>query len=387
MTDGVRRLVGSLALALAAALVAPAAIAPPVAMASMGGVGPAPAPVSLGLANRFGILADTVPNTGLTVVDGDLGVSAGGAVTGFYPPGVVTGSILVGGDTVTQARAAVEAAYGDAAGRSADATLSGQDLAGMTLAPGVYRFGATAQLTGDVVLDGQGRPDPVFIFQIGTTLGSAAASRVLLTGGASACNVFWQVGSASTLGAATIFRGNLVASTAITVGAGSTVTGRLIARTGPVTIDSVAVSPPECGALEITDPAAGDFADRQVTGTAQTTTATLDPFSVTDSRGTGDGWHVTAQASRFTGAAHALPLGSLSMSGPQVTTGSASPPPTTAAGPLVIDDGPVTIASAAVGDGRGTYDFSATTLTLALPVDVYADAYRSTVTISVLNAP
>jgi hypothetical protein len=142
------------------------------------------------------------------------------------------------------------------------------------------------------------------------------------------------------------------------------------------------------GSLTISNPLAADFAGRNVTGADQTTTAALDAFSVSDLTGTGDGWHVTAQATTFTGANHALAAGSLSMSQPTVASpNTASPDPTIAAGAYTIDNGAVEIASADVDEGMGIYNFSATTLTLSLPADVYADAYASTVTISVVTAP
>lgn len=142
------------------------------------------------------------------------------------------------------------------------------------------------------------------------------------------------------------------------------------------------------GSLSITNPLAADFAGRSVTGVAQTTTAALDAFSVSDLTGSGAGWHVTAQASTFTGVGHNLAVGSLSLSQPTVASpDTTSADPTVAAGPYVIDNGAVAIASAALNTGMGEYDFSATTMTLALPADVYADEYASTVTISVITAP
>lgn len=142
------------------------------------------------------------------------------------------------------------------------------------------------------------------------------------------------------------------------------------------------------GSLSITNPLAADFAGRSITGVAQTTTAALDAFSVSDLRGSGAGWHTTAQASTFTGVSHNLAAGSLSMSQPTVAAnGTTSPNPTIGTGPYTIDNGAVSFASAALDAGMGTYDFSATTLTLALPANVFADVYASTVTVSVLTAP
>lgn len=144
------------------------------------------------------------------------------------------------------------------------------------------------------------------------------------------------------------------------------------------------------GSLSISEPLVADFAGRSVTGVAQTTTAALDAFSVSDLRGSGAGWHVTAQATEFDGAigTNVLAAGSLSMGQPSVASpDTTSADPTIAAGPYVIDNGAVPIASAALNAGMGEYDFAETILTLALPANVFADAYTSIVTISVVTAP
>jgi hypothetical protein len=108
---------------------------------------------------------------------------------------------------------------------------------------------------------------------------------------------------------------------------------------------------------------------------------------VSDARGTGAGWHVLAQAEQFTGpVGHPLVPGSLEMSAPSVT--GPSPHPTIVAGPYIIDlASPFQIASAPLGTGMGSYTFSATTLTLAIPSYAYAGTYISTITITVVSAP
>jgi hypothetical protein len=142
------------------------------------------------------------------------------------------------------------------------------------------------------------------------------------------------------------------------------------------------------GSLSVTTPAAADFEEKTITGVDQTTTAALAAFSVSDLRGLGLGWHVTAAATTFTAGAHSLAAGSLSMTQPTVASpGTLSPDPTVASGPYIIDGGAVEIASAALLAGMGVYNFGATTLTLSLPADVYAGNYASTVTISVVAGP
>lgn len=143
------------------------------------------------------------------------------------------------------------------------------------------------------------------------------------------------------------------------------------------------------GSLGITNPSAANFS-ATIEGAAQDVDAALATFTVSDLTGTGAGWHVTAQASRFTSTTpRSLATGSLKMSQPTVqANGTTSSDPTIATGPYTIDNGSaVQIASADTDEGMGIYDFSATTLTLSLPANVYADAYASTVTISVVTAP
>ena len=143
------------------------------------------------------------------------------------------------------------------------------------------------------------------------------------------------------------------------------------------------------GELSITTPLADDFEGRSITGADQLTTASLAAFTVSDLRGSGAGWHVTVDATQFTGVSHNLATGSLTMSAPTVASpDTLSPDPTINTGPYTIDvASPVTIASAAIDTGMGNYDFSATTLTLSLPADVYADTYTSTVTLTAVSAP
>jgi cell division septation protein DedD len=197
----------------------------------------------LGTATSFAVLAaSTATNTGPTVVTGDLGVSPGTAVTGFPPGLVVSGTSHAGDAVAAQAQADATVAYNNLAGQPCNSTLTGQDLGGLTLTPGVYCFSSSAQLTGILTLDGQGDPNAVFIFQIGSTLTAASASSVLLINGASACNVFWQVGSSATLGTGTLFQGTILALASNTLTTGVSLSGRAIALTAAVTMDANIIS-------------------------------------------------------------------------------------------------------------------------------------------------
>ena len=186
---------------------------------------------------NFTVLAgSTVTNTGSSVITGDVGVSPGTAVTGF-PPGLTSGAIHRADAAAAKAEATLTAGYNDAAGRSGGTTESG-DLTGKTLTAGVYKSTSSLAITGNLTLDAQGNPNAVFIFQVGSTLTTGSGSRIILTNGASACNVFWQIGSSATLGTSSVFKGNILALTSITVTTGADVQGRLLARNGAVTLDS-----------------------------------------------------------------------------------------------------------------------------------------------------
>jgi type VI secretion system secreted protein VgrG len=140
------------------------------------------------------------------------------------------------------------------AGRAPTQILTGQDLGGLTLVPGVYFFSSSAGLTGKLTLNAQGDPNSVFIFQIGSTLTTASNSSVEMINGADCCNVFWQIGSSATLGTGTDFRGNILALTSIFTATGVNITGgRALALNGAVTLDtnniSNAVCVPESGTV------------------------------------------------------------------------------------------------------------------------------------------
>src|SRR5437762_8511374 len=104
---------------------------------------------------------------------------------------------------------------------------------------GLYTFTSSLETSsGDLTLDAQGDANAVFIFQMASTLTTTAGRQVILSGGAQAANVFWQVGSSATLGTTSVFEGNILALASSTVTTGAAVEGRLLARTGAVTLDS-----------------------------------------------------------------------------------------------------------------------------------------------------
>ena len=195
----------------------------------------------LGTAETYGVLAgSTVTNTGSSVIMGNVGVFPGSAVVGF-PPGIVVppGVIHAGDANAQQAQIDLTTGYNALQGLPPQVILTGQNLGGLLLTPAVYKFATSAQLTGVLTLNGLGNPASQFVFQIGSTLTTASNSVVLLINGANGNNVYWAVGSSATLGTNSVFAGNILALTSITLNTGATITcGRALAQNGAVTLDS-----------------------------------------------------------------------------------------------------------------------------------------------------
>jgi len=210
------------------------------------GTGEALAPVNLGTAGLFAVLAGTgVASTAATALTGDLGVSPGNTLTGF-PPGTVNGTIHLADAAAALAKAALTTAYNDAAGRLLPAALPA-NLSGLTIPPGLYKNASSVSITGgNVNLDAQGDAAAVFIFQIGSTLTTGTDTQVILINGAKARNVFWQVGTSATLGTTSVFRGNILAQDSITVNNSAGMTGGALALTGAVTLEAndITIPPP-----------------------------------------------------------------------------------------------------------------------------------------------
>lgn len=229
-------------------------------------------PVGLGTAGSFAVLAGSaVTNTGPSVLNGDLGITPGTAISGF-PPGTVNGAVHAGDAVAGQAQTDLTAAYNDAAGRTPALAVTG-DLGGLTLTPGVYNSGSSLGLTGQLTLDAQGDPNAVFIFQAGSSLTTASGSHVNLIGGAQACNVYWQVGSSATLGTSSVFAGNVLAYTSVSVNSGVTVQGRVLASNGAVTLDDDTITPGACTTPTGTSTTSTTPGSSTPTGTTTTITA------------------------------------------------------------------------------------------------------------------
>lgn len=245
-----------------------------------------PTPVLLGTAGNFAILAGSgITNTGASTILGDVGSSPTSSETGFGACPAANCVTLTGtnhtdpdpNDAATQqAKAALTTAYNNAAGQTP--TVKPTELAGQQLVAGVYNSASgTFGMTGTLVLDGENNPDAIFIFQTDSTLITGVTGNVTLIRGAQACNIFWKVGSAATLGTGSTFRGTILAHDTISLGDGVTVDGRLLggeqaSGAGAVTLIHDTITRPTC-TTPVTS-TTGTATTTSTTGTATTTTGT-----------------------------------------------------------------------------------------------------------------
>lgn len=235
-------------------------------VAAMSSANAAAVTVPLGTASDYAILAgQTITKTGPITVRGDIGVYPGSAISGT---GAITqvGTTHVGDSNANIAKHDLLTGYNNAAGQTTRQPVTA-DLAGQTLKQGVHNSASSLALNGTLTLDGENDPDAVFVFQAGSSLTTGPGSKVNLINGASACNVYWQVGSSATLNTTTDFVGTIMALKSITLDTGATVQGRVLARNGSVTLDSNTITRPRCTPASDSDDSGSAGTTSQVTKT------------------------------------------------------------------------------------------------------------------------
>jgi hypothetical protein len=214
-------------------------------------------PINIGSTlNSFTLLAGTaINNTGASAIlgrpftGGNVGTSPGAVITGF-PPGTATGSFHFADGFATTAQIELLTLYNTLTSSTTTQDLSGQDLGGMVLTPGVYNFSGVATQNGVLTLNGSFQLKPVYVFKIGSTFTIANGSSVLMTNGTTGCQVFWQVTTDTFIGTGVSFNGALVTNGNITFGTGSANScGSLWTQSGMITLNTNLISwnlPPQC---------------------------------------------------------------------------------------------------------------------------------------------
>jgi uncharacterized repeat protein (TIGR02543 family) len=210
----------------------------------------------LGTAAGFGVLASTpvISSTGITTISGTAGSQMGIApAASITDAGTLTsGAQYLNDATAITARANLSTGYTTLTGLVDNQPDPGVELGGQTLPPGIYSHG-TFGITTTLTLDGGGDPNAIFIFRAATTLITAdsIASKVVLTGSAQACNVYWTVGTAATLGVGSTFIGHLLSVAAITAKTGALISGQLMSRDAAVTLDSNLIVNDNCATAAV----------------------------------------------------------------------------------------------------------------------------------------
>ena len=231
------------------------------------GAGECQSPVALGSASNFAILASAaITNIPTSSITGDVGLTpdTGANITGFSAPLTcpeVVGRLyavdssgpacaLVDAVLLSNAKTDALAAFVNATGAARGTpTPISTNLEGLTFYPGLYESLTSIDLSvgGVLTLDAQGDPNAVFVIRSATAINALSTSQVVLSGGAKAHNVFWSAGSAITLGANSVMKGSLLASTAITLQTGAQLEGRALnqgAAAAAITCDACTITVP-----------------------------------------------------------------------------------------------------------------------------------------------
>jgi murein DD-endopeptidase MepM/ murein hydrolase activator NlpD len=211
-----------------------------------GGVAQAAENPTLGAAAPFAVLSgQRLTSVGAVSIIGDVGVGPGFQAPPFAA-GSVQGTVHSGDGAWSQGHADLERVYGELSAGACDQELGNGNLGGTTLRPGITCVPAAATLAGALTLDAGGDAGGVFVVRLSGTLTSAAGSEIKLANGAQACNVVLRVAGSTSIGRQSRVRGNLLGADSVTVGASATVEGRVLSRSGGVSLNANTVSVPEC---------------------------------------------------------------------------------------------------------------------------------------------
>jgi hypothetical protein len=246
-----------------------------------------PPDIRLGTAAAFSVLAsDGVTRTGPITVTG----LVGSAPTGISGTGVITPTSNergVASGEVTTAKADLLIAYGQAAAAQTPTVALSADIGNQTLTGGTYNRAGSLGFNGALTLDGENDPNSVFVIQVAQDFTVETGASVVLTRGAQACRVYWQIGNDAVVKVGVPFQGNILAGNDITAQTSATFVGRLLTNTGAVTLDTNTITNPIC-ATATTSPPTTPTATTPAPTTASPTRPTPRPTRTTPARGRDD---------------------------------------------------------------------------------------------------
>jgi hypothetical protein len=362
-------------------------------------VKPGPQPViELGAAASYALLAQsTIVNNGTTILSGSAGTNVGLSTLGAFAslPGTLQGMGIYdeANGAVATAQADLLVAHTLAAGLAPGQPV-GAELGGLTLTAGIHENVAAFGLSGSLTLDARGNPTSVFIIRTPAALVTAASAQVVLANGAQACNVFWVVGGAATLGSTNSFVGRILSSAGITVGAGTSVHGQLLTSAMGINLASNTVVNDRCnppGVLSVTTTPVSLSAVTLNGKTVQEAVAVATPWTVADARYSGSPWTVTVSSTDFVSAAgtvdsvaRVLPAGNVTLTpgalervtGPDAAVGIHAESVTASSAPQPF--------LWTLGDHTGSYSLTPL-LSLRIPANAYRSNFSGSVNGSIVN--
>ena len=360
-------------------------------------VKPGPQPtIDLGAAGSYALLGQaSIVNVGTSTLSGNAGTDVGvTTLDGLSSlPGTLqgVGNLDIANTAATTALADLQTARLHAA-TVAPGRPVGAELGGLTLAPGIYENAAAFGLTGSLTLDAGGNPNAVFIIRTPAALVTAAGAQVILENGTQACNVFWVVGGAATLGATNTFSGRILAAAGITLGASAVVRGQLLTSAMSVTLAGTSVINDVCvpGVLSVTTQPA-TVPPITLTGSPQNVVATSPPWAVTDNRYTGNPWTLTVSGTDFVSAAGSvdtnariIPVGNLVISAGAASLISGLDPAASINGATINLSGTPQPLLWSAGDNTGGYGISPT-FTLTINSNTFRSNFSGAVNGSPMN--
>jgi hypothetical protein len=214
--------------------------------------------INVTLPNYTVLASTTITSASSSIIKGNVGLYPGSIITGF-PSGSIIGVTDIATTPALNGQGVLTTLYNYLAGLACGTSLTGQDLGGKTLAPGVYCFTSSASNSGVLTLDAQNSATAYWVFQVVSSIDFAGSSSIIIINSPTpkTCSIYWQIGSSATISTLVSFKGTICALASISVSTNAEITGNLYASTGAITFQNNVVtqcSPPICYGKNSTDP-------------------------------------------------------------------------------------------------------------------------------------